>query len=115
MLKDEEILSEYLEKLNEVKPCPRSELLEVAGNERNLERWLWWLMRKDGLVKPDEKRNGRLFYSKTDDGEDMHWILRRHPVVLLLKHYARTRMPPVFLPSYEPSPTPTRNKERSKS
>jgi len=112
MLKDEEILLGYLEKLNQVKPCPRNQLLSLAGNERNLERWLWWLS-KDGLVKVAPPRKGRVFYSKTDDGEVMHWILRRHPVVLMLKHYGRKRMPPVFRPSYQRSPPPTKNQERS--
>jgi hypothetical protein len=105
MLKDEEIMLSYLKKMNEIKPCPRIELLKLAkGNPDDLDRWLHWLIDLDGFVK-DVWREEHLYYWKTPSGEDFHFILTRHPDMWRLKHYSRERMPPTSA-RHHPPPRP---------
>ena len=105
LLRDEEVMFSYLDKVNKIKPCPRIELLNLAGgNPDDLDRWLHWLIDLDGLVR-DEWRGEHLYYWKTPSGEDLHFILTRHPVVWRLKHYSRERMPPTSA-RHHPPPRP---------
>jgi len=112
--KGEKILLKYLDTLNEIKPCPRIKLLDLASNQDNLGRWLYWLIDTDHLVR-EERVEKHLHYFKTQEGEDLHWIMKRHEVVLRLKHYSGKRLPPTFLRHHPPPPPEKQNDTNMKS
>jgi hypothetical protein len=105
-MRDQEILWRYLSKMNEIKPCPRSALLDVAdGNEYNLGKWLYHLIDEDQLAI-DEWIGDRLFYTKTDRGKEWHWIMQRHrDCVSRMRRYTGQKMKPLFR-IHEPPPRP---------
>jgi len=107
LVKDQEILWKYLDKMNEIKPCPRSVLLDLADrNEYNLGKWLYHLIDEDQLAI-DEWRGDRLHYVKTDRGEEWHHIMKYHrEFVSRMKRYTRKRMKPTYR-LHKPPPRPT--------
>ena len=107
LMRDQEILWRYLSKMNEIKPCPRSVLLDLAdGNEYNLGKWLYHLIDEDQLAI-DEWRGNRLFYTKTDRGHEWHWLMQRHrDFVSRMRRYTGEKMKPLFR-LHEPPPRPT--------
>lgn len=73
---------------------PRMAFYQVAGNEDNLRRWEEKLCDEWGLVARVEEE-GRVYYRKTELGENLHKILRNHHYVGgLFEELIRDRLSP---------------------
>jgi hypothetical protein len=60
--------------------APRMAFYNIAGNEENLRRWEQKLCNEWCLVTKTTE-DGREYYAKTDLGEHLYQLLRRHEYV----------------------------------
>ena len=73
---------------------PRMAFYQVAGNEENLRRWEQKLCAEWRLVERSEDE-GRVYYRKTDLGENLHKLLKSHDYVgALFEELIRDRLRP---------------------
>ena len=74
---------------------PRMAFYQIAGNEENLRRWEKKLCEEWRLVERLEE-DGRVFYGKTELGENLHRLLKNHDYVgTLFEELIRDRLRPV--------------------
>jgi hypothetical protein len=72
----------------------RMDLLRIAGNEANLNRMVAYLIAQKLVVESVDK-DGRVTYSKTDLGENLHALLKGHEHFgSLLTDLGRSRLGP---------------------
>jgi hypothetical protein len=73
---------------------PRMAFYQIAGNEENLRRWEQKLCDEWRLVVRIEEE-GRIYYRKTERGENLHRILKDHDFVgSLFDELIRDRLRP---------------------